>query len=143
MRIGVPKETAEASAASRSCPRSSSKLTAARSLERRSSQRGAGAGALIPDAQFEEAGAGWSTTPRWQADVVVKVAPPNAEEIGAAGLRTVLIGFLAPLTNGDGVRAIAADGARRVCLEAIPRISRAQSMDALSTGEHRAATARR
>jgi NAD(P) transhydrogenase subunit alpha len=45
----------------------------------------------------------------------------------------VLIGFLQPLTNGDGVRAIAESGATSFALESIPRISRAQSMDALSS----------
>ena len=44
-----------------------------------------------------------------------------------------MIGFLQPLTNGDGVRAIAATGATAFALEAVPRISRAQSMDALSS----------
>ena len=45
----------------------------------------------------------------------------------------MLIGFLQPLTNGDGIRAIAAAGATSFAMEAIPRISRAQSMDALSS----------
>jgi len=45
----------------------------------------------------------------------------------------VLIGFLQPLTNGDGIRAIAQTGATSFALEAVPRISRAQSMDALSS----------
>ena len=45
----------------------------------------------------------------------------------------MLIGFLAPLTNGEGIKAIAATGATAFAMEAIPRISRAQSMDALSS----------
>ncbi len=69
----------------------------------------------------------------WQSDVVVKVAPPNAEEAVRLGRDGVLIGFLQPLTNGEGVRALAATGATTFALEAVPRISRAQSMDALSS----------
>jgi NAD(P) transhydrogenase subunit alpha len=65
--------------------------------------------------------------------VVVKVAPPDAEETVRLGRDGVLIGFLQPLTNGEGVRALAATGATTFALEAVPRISRAQSMDALSS----------
>ena len=64
---------------------------------------------------------------------MIKVAPPNAEEIARLGADSVLVAFLAPLTNGDGIRAIAATGATSFALEAVPRISRAQSMDALSS----------
>ena len=64
-------------------------------------ERGAGAGALIPDAQYEEAGAKL-VDDAWSADVVVKVAPPSAEEIVRLGASSVLIGFLQPLTNGGG-----------------------------------------
>jgi NAD(P) transhydrogenase subunit alpha len=98
-------------------------------------QRSAGAGALIPDAAFEEAGARLVDDPAEAlgADVVVKVAAPNAEETARLGPGTVLIAFLGPLTNGDGVKAIAATGATSFALEAVPRISRAQSMDALSS----------
>jgi NAD(P) transhydrogenase subunit alpha len=96
---------------------------------------GAGAGALIPDGQYEEAGASLSDGPEtvYESDVVVKVAAPKAEEIERLHGGTVLIGFLAPLTNADGVRAIAQSGATSFAMEAIPRISRAQSMDALSS----------
>src|SRR5258708_5517734 len=69
----------------------------------------------------------------WSADVVVKVAPPSAEEIQRLSSDTTLIGFLQPLTNGDGVRGIAQSGATSFAMESIPRISRAQSMDALSS----------
>ena len=98
-------------------------------------QRGAGAGALIPDDAFTEAGARLVDDPAevFGADLVVKVAAPNAEETGRLGSDTVLIGFLGPLTNGEGVKAIAATGATSFAMEAIPRISRAQSMDALSS----------
>ncbi|MFN8130561.1 MAG: Re/Si-specific NAD(P)(+) transhydrogenase subunit alpha [Solirubrobacteraceae bacterium] len=98
-------------------------------------ESGAGDGALIPDALFADAGATLTSDQDalWGADVVVKVAPPSAEEAAKLGPDSVLIGFLAPLTNGEGVKAIAASGATAFALEAVPRISRAQSMDALSS----------
>src|SRR5205814_851948 len=63
----------------------------------------------------------------------VKVAPPTAEEIGRLSSGSVLIGFLQPLTNAEGIRGIAESGATSFALESVPRISRAQSMDALSS----------
>jgi len=98
-------------------------------------QAGAGAGAMIPDDAYTEAGASLAddAAEPLGAELVIKVAPPNAEEIGRLGAGSVLIGFLAPLTNGEGIRAIAATGATSFALEAVPRISRAQSMDALSS----------
>jgi H+-translocating NAD(P) transhydrogenase subunit alpha len=98
-------------------------------------QAGAGEGAMIPDEAYAEAGASLAAdwTGPLAAELVVKVAPPNAEEIARLGPDSVLIAFLAPLTNGDGIRAIAETGATSFALEAVPRISRAQSMDALSS----------
>jgi NAD(P) transhydrogenase subunit alpha len=69
----------------------------------------------------------------YQCQLVVKVAPPTGEEIGRLESETVLIGFLQPLTNGEAIRAIAQTGATSFALESVPRISRAQSMDALSS----------
>jgi NAD(P) transhydrogenase subunit alpha len=91
----------------------------------------AGAGALIPDSMFENAGA--SIGDPWQADVVVKVAPPDRDEIKRLRRGATLIGFLAPLTRPDGVRALAEAGVTGFAMESIPRISRAQSLDALSS----------
>ncbi len=64
---------------------------------------------------------------------MVKVIAPNAEETAMLRSDGVLIGFLAPLTNGEGIQAIAGTGVTSFALEAVPRISRAQSMDALSS----------
>src|SRR6516165_9978290 len=69
----------------------------------------------------------------YDADVVVKVAPPSADEIPRLRPDSVLIGFLQPLTAGEAIRAIAETGATSFAMESIPRISRAQSMDALSS----------
>ena len=133
MRVGVPKETVEGERRVALVPEVVKKLTGAG--QEVLVQRGAGAEAMIPDAQFEEAGATLTddVAAIWGSDVVVKVAPPSGEEVVRLGKDSVLIGFLAPLTNGEGVRALAASGATSFALEAVPRISRAQSMDALSS----------
>ena len=130
MQIGVPKETAAGERRVALVPEVVRKLVG--SGHEVLVQPGAGAGALIPDAQYEEAGARL-VDDVWGADVVVKVAPPNKEEIIRLRGDGVLIGFLSPLTNGEGVRALAAAGVTSFALEAVPRISRAQSMDALSS----------
>jgi H+-translocating NAD(P) transhydrogenase subunit alpha len=133
MKIGVPKEIAAGERRVAMVPEVVRKLTG--QGHELVVARGAGDGALIPDEAFAEAGATVVDDPAvvFAADVVVKVAPPDAEETGRLGGDSVLIGFLAPLSNGAGIRAIAATGATSFGLEAVPRISRAQSMDALSS----------
>ncbi len=146
MQIGVPRETAEGERRVALVPEVVRKLSAPPGEEAEAPtvliEHGAGAGALIADAAYEEAGAKL-VDDVWGAEVVVKVAPPNAEEIGRLGRDSVLIGLLQPLTNGEGVRALAEAGVTSFALEAVPRISRAQSMDALSSqsnvGGYRAA----
>ncbi|HEY5088589.1 MAG TPA: Re/Si-specific NAD(P)(+) transhydrogenase subunit alpha [Polyangia bacterium] len=133
MRIGVAKETAEGERRVALVPEVVGKLTGQN--HEVLVQRGAGAGAFIPDRAFEAAGAQLvdDAAAPLGADVVVKVAAPSAEEIVRLGSDSVLIGFLGPLTNAEGVRAIAAAGVTSFAMEAVPRISRAQSMDALSS----------
>jgi NAD(P) transhydrogenase subunit alpha len=140
MRIGVPKETVEGERRVALVPEVVGKLIRGSGAEGASGievivQRGAGAGALIPDQAFEDAGATLvdDAGSAFDAEVVVKVAAPDAEEISKLGSDSVLIAFLGPLTNGEGVAAIARTGATSFALEAVPRISRAQSMDALSS----------
>jgi NAD(P) transhydrogenase subunit alpha len=94
-------------------------------------ESGAGEGARIPDALFEEAGAKIGSLEG--ADVVVRVTVPTAEDIQGLPSGSILIGFLAPLTSPDTTRALASAGVTALAMEAIPRISRAQSMDALSS----------
>jgi NAD(P) transhydrogenase subunit alpha len=98
-------------------------------------EAGAGAGAMIPDRAFEEAGARIShdAAEVWGAPLVVKVAPPDAQETARLARGGVLVGFLNPLGNADGARALASAGVTAFAMEAIPRISRAQAMDALSS----------
>jgi H+-translocating NAD(P) transhydrogenase subunit alpha len=93
---------------------------------------GAGAAASFPDEAYNEAGASLSDTV-WEADAVVKVRKPSADE--AARLRNgqVLVGFLEPLTDPAGVERLAERGVHAFAMESIPRITRAQPMDALSS----------
>ena len=92
---------------------------------------GAGEGALLPDDLYTEAGA--SIGDAWAADVVVKVAPPTADEVRRLRSGQTLIGFLAPLNADNSIGALRQAGVQAFALEAIPRISRAQAMDALSS----------
>jgi NAD(P) transhydrogenase subunit alpha len=130
VRIGVPRETAEGERRVALVPDIVRKLT--RQGHEVVLEPGAGAQAGIPDELFAQAGA--EVAPgAWDADVVAKVAPPQEAEVSALKPDSVLVGFLAPLTNGAGNQAIAGTGATAFAMEAIPRISRAQSMDALSS----------
>jgi H+-translocating NAD(P) transhydrogenase subunit alpha len=94
-------------------------------------EAGAGARALLPDELYTEAGA--TIGDAWAADVVVKVAPPTADEVSKLRSGQTLIGFLAPRNAENSIGALKAAGVQAFALEAIPRISRAQAMDALSS----------
>jgi NAD(P) transhydrogenase subunit alpha len=140
MRIGVPKETAEGERRVALVPEVLQKMTQAAGEDGPAPpevlvQRGAGEGALIPDQHYEEAGAKLveDADEIWRTDVVVKVAVPTDDEVHHLQSGGILIGFLAPLSPGDRVREIAQTGVTAFAMEAIPRISRAQSMDALSS----------
>jgi H+-translocating NAD(P) transhydrogenase subunit alpha len=94
-------------------------------------EAGAGERALLPDALYAEAGA--TIGDAWSADIVVKVAPPTADEVAKLKDGQTLIGFLAPRNAENSIGALKAAGVQAFALEAIPRISRAQAMDALSS----------
>jgi NAD(P) transhydrogenase subunit alpha len=102
-------------------------------------ETGAGALAGFPDAHYAEKGAVVAA----RADVLAKAAlvlsvrsfagASDREALAALDARHVLVGFLDPLQRPEGARAIAARGLTSFALELVPRISRAQSMDALSS----------
>lgn len=94
-------------------------------------ESGAGERALLPDDLYTAAGAGIGDA--WAADVVVKVAPPTPDEVARLRSKQTLIGFLAPRNAENSIGALAAGGVQAFAVEAIPRISRAQVMDALSS----------
>jgi NAD(P) transhydrogenase subunit alpha len=133
MRIGVPKESAAGERRVALVPEVVGKLKA-KGVEVLV-QRGAGDGALLPDEAFEQAGARLTddASEVWASDVVVTITPPEPAQISALGSSSVLVGFLAPLTSPALTLALADAGATALAMEAIPRISRAQSMDALSS----------
>jgi H+-translocating NAD(P) transhydrogenase subunit alpha len=133
MRIGVPKETAGGEHRVALVPEVVGKLKA-KGLDV-VVQSGAGTDALVPDSAFAEAGAqvSESSSEIWSSDVVLTIAPPDPEQIRSLGQGSILIGFLAPLSSPQTTNALAGAGATAFAMEAIPRISRAQSMDALSS----------
>ena len=94
-------------------------------------ESGAGLGALIPDEAYTEAGA--TIGDPYSADVVLRVAPPSDEEIGRLRSGQKLVGFLAPRNADNQIGTLKSAGVEAYAVEAIPRISRAQVMDALSS----------
>jgi NAD(P) transhydrogenase subunit alpha len=133
MRVGIPKETARGEARVAVAPDVVKRL--ARKDVEFVVEAGAGDGASITDDALREAGAtiAGDSSEVWGADVVAKVRAPTPEEIGRMRDGGVVIGFLAPLTDPDTTRALADAGVTSFAMEAIPRITRAQSMDALSS----------
>ena len=96
-------------------------------------QKGAGARASITDAAYQVAGAEMvSAKEVFKADIILKVSAPEASEIKAMSAGTVLIGLLEPF-NQPQLKAMAEQGLTAFSLEALPRNSRAQSMDVLSS----------
>lgn len=94
-------------------------------------ESGAGAAALISDDLYVAAGA--TIGDAWRADVVLKVAPPTDGEIARLKSGSTLIGFLAPRNADNKISALRDAGITGYAVEAIPRSSRAQAMDALSS----------
>jgi NAD(P) transhydrogenase subunit alpha len=89
---------------------------------------------MLPDSLYEHAGAKVGPAAQvWGAPLVVKVAPPTKAEVSKLKAGSVLIGFLAPLTSADTTKALANGKVTAFAMESIPRISRAQAMDALSS----------
>jgi NAD(P) transhydrogenase subunit alpha len=133
MKIGVPKETADGERRVALVP------DVVKSLKRNEKidvavESGAGDAAGHPDSQYAEAGADvGAAEAAWSADVVLRVAVPSAEEIGRLKSGQLLVGHLAPWTSAETNRALASAGVTSFAMEAIPRTTRAQAMDALSS----------
>jgi H+-translocating NAD(P) transhydrogenase subunit alpha len=97
-------------------------------------ERGAGADASYPDSQFEASGATVvDRAEAWAADIVLKVRPPEDSEVGQLREGGTLISFLFPAQNDALVKALAAKKVTVLAMDQVPRISRAQKMDALSS----------
>jgi NAD(P) transhydrogenase subunit alpha len=97
-------------------------------------EKGAGAAASYPDAQYTEAGAKIvDRAAAWHADIVLKVRQPEPAEVAQLREGGTLISFLFPAQNEALVAALAARKATVLAMDQVPRISRAQKMDALSS----------
>lgn len=97
-------------------------------------EAGAGEASSFPDSAFEEAGA--AVVPReaaWAAPLVLKVAPPTPDEVALLADGATLIGLLSPALRPDVRESLTTRGITALALDAVPRISRAQSMDVLSS----------
>jgi len=127
--IGVPRESAEGERRVALVPKIVERLRAL-GLEV-VVESGAGDGTMISDEDYEKAGA--TIGDPWPADVVVKVNPPTADETSLLKPGSVLIGFLAPRAQPEIVERLRLANVTAFAVEAIPRISRAQVMDALSS----------
>jgi len=97
-------------------------------------EKGAGDRALIPDSMFEGAGASMVTnTKALGADLVFKVRPPSEDEISKLSKGATVISLMEPYSNNNVAKKLEAAGVNGFGLELVPRITRAQSMDVLSS----------
>jgi len=133
VRVGVPRETAPGERRVALVPDVAGRLVRAGSDVL--VERGAGVAAGYPDLEYTEAGARSVDASEIdaQADAVVRVARPSPAEIARLRDGVVLIAFLQPLTDADTTRQLAERGVIGFAMESIPRITRAQPMDALSS----------
>jgi len=131
MKIGVPKEIVPGERRVALTPDATAALV--KSGLQVVVERGAGEGAFHSDAAFEAAGARIVADVYAEADVVLKVQKPTLDEVDRLREGTVLVSFLQALTSADLVQRLAARRITSFGMEGIPRISRAQKMDALSS----------
>lgn len=134
MKIAVPRETAEGETRAALTPQIAGQLV--KSGNQVLIQAGAGEAAHFPDAAYTEAGA--TLVPDvaalyGQAELVLRVGRPSDEEIEMLRPEAVLIGTLGTLSNPRLAERLAERGITAISMDAIPRISRAQSMDSLSS----------
>ena len=134
MIVAVPREAASNERRVALVPETVTKLKAAGATVR--VQRGAGTAAAFPDELFTAAGAELEDTAAAvvrDADIVVTVGKPSDEILGALKASAILVGFFNPLGDAAYVKTLADAGVTALAMEMIPRITRAQSMDALSS----------
>jgi H+-translocating NAD(P) transhydrogenase subunit alpha len=131
MRIGVPAETRAGETRVAATPETVKKLAAKNEVR---IQAGAGAQSSYPDAEYEKAGAKVvsSAAEAFDAEIVLKVRAPQDNELSLLKANSTLIGLLEPF-NAAGLEALAKTGVNAFAMESLPRISRAQPMDVLSS----------
>ena len=96
-------------------------------------ERGAGAAAHFPDALYKDVDFSDAAAILASADVILKVQPPSLTEVAALKKGAVIVGYMQAYARPDLVRALKERGITSFAMESVPRISRAQSMDALSS----------
>jgi NAD(P) transhydrogenase subunit alpha len=131
VRIGVPRETRPGETRVAATPKTVEQIVAlgyAVFVE-----QGAGAASSFDDAAYVRAGADVIDEAVWNADVLLKINAPNDTEIALLRPGQVVVSLLAPALNPDLVEALAARGVTALAMDAVPRISRAQSLDVLSS----------
>jgi NAD(P) transhydrogenase subunit alpha len=128
MRLGVPKETTSGERRVALVPETIGRLGEGIDVI---VEPGAGEAASFGDDAYAEAGA--TIGDPWSSEIVAKVAPPTPEEASRFRDGQVLIAFLQPLTDAAGIERLAGAGVHGFALETVPRITRAQPMDALSS----------
>ena len=134
MRIGVPAETRPGETRVAATPETVKKL-AAGGKHQLLVQSGAGVNAAVPDADYQAAGATIVASAAdlyAQSDIVLKVRAPEAGELASLKRGSILIGLLNPY-DGAAIDALAKTGVAGFAMEWLPRITRAQAMDVLSS----------
>ncbi|HZT92337.1 MAG TPA: Re/Si-specific NAD(P)(+) transhydrogenase subunit alpha [Gaiellaceae bacterium] len=128
MRLGIPRETAPGERRVALVPETVARLGDGIEVV---IEAGAGEPAGFSDEDYRTAGA--AVGEPWPADVLAKVATPTADEAARLHAGQVLIAFLQPLGDREGIARLRSAGVHAFALESIPRITRAQPMDALSS----------
>ncbi len=131
MRIGVPKESLPGETRVAATPKTVEQLRAlgyAVFVE-----AGAGSAASFADAAFTRAGADVIDAAVWNADVLLKINAPTDAELALLRPGQVVVSLISPALNPELVDKLAARGVTALAMDAVPRISRAQSLDVLSS----------
>ncbi|HEV2797217.1 MAG TPA: Re/Si-specific NAD(P)(+) transhydrogenase subunit alpha [Nocardioides sp.] len=132
MRIGIPRESRPGETLVAATAKTAAQLAALGYDV--VVEAGAGAAADQPDAAYEQAGVRvGSSADVWASDIVVKVNAPTDEEIGLLRRGATVVALLAPARSPELVERLGAAGVTALAMDAVPRISRAQSMDVLSS----------
>lgn len=132
MRIGIPRESLPGERRVAATPKTVPQLI--KLGYEVVVEHGAGQQASLPDEEYEAAGASLGDSKTvWDSDIVLAVNEPSVEELGAMHRGATLATFLHPRENPGLIEALQKAGVTGMSMDMVPRISRAQSMDALSS----------
>ncbi|KRE39502.1 NAD(P) transhydrogenase subunit alpha [Janibacter sp. Soil728] len=132
MRLGVPKESKRGETRVAATPKTVEQLI--KLGYDVVVEAGAGEASAYPDQAYLDAGATLEPADQvWASDVVAKINAPSDEEVSRLSSGAILASLLAPALNPDKVEALRAQGVTALAMDAVPRISRAQSLDVLSS----------